>query len=314
MKLILKIFFLFGLLLSPTRLWAMEDTIVAIVNSDIVTLRDLHQYLNEKYWQLKTEGKSEKEIQAGMAELQSDGVNKLIDDKLVLSAATEKKIDVPEGLIDKRLTEIKSKYKSEDEFLQGLLTEGATITDLRDRIRDQLRMKFLIEQEVGAKIYVNPQEVTEYYKNHFDQFKKPERLELDSIYVRKGRAPGTADATKEKITQAFDQIKGGQNFLEVAKKFSNTPSIGIIEKGKMLSSIEDAVFKLKEGDISDIIEVPEGFYIFKVNKKLPAEIASLEEMKHQISDDIFYDKYRVRLRKWIDKLRESAFIEIKDNL
>lgn len=289
---------------------SMEDGIVAIVNNDVITLRDLQEYINSVYLQLKTEDLSPQEIKAAMQELQANGIQKLIEDKLVLTEANQKNIEVPANFVDRRLEEIKAKYNSEDEFLNGLLSDGATVTDLRNRIRDQLKMKFLIDQEVRAKIFVNPQEVTEYYHKNSDRFQKPERLKVESIYVRKA---ANTDA-KEKAKQAIEQIKAGKNFLETAREYSDSPSIGMIEKGQLRPVVEQVIFKLAVDEVSEVVEVNEGFYIFKVTQKFPAAIASLEEMKNKIYNDLFFDKYVKRLRKWIDKLKANAFIEIKSNL
>jgi parvulin-like peptidyl-prolyl isomerase len=291
---------------------ALEDAIVAIVNDDLITLKNLRDYLHSRYVQLRLEGKEEKEIQGIMAQLEKDGINQLIQDKLILTEANNVGLEVREEIINQRLNQIKERYKSEQEFYDALLSDGSTVTDLRNKIKDQLKVKYLVEEEVNAKIYVNPQEVTEYYKNHFEEFMKSERVSVNSIYISNSNDPKLA---KEKAIQAYRMLKKlhqeGGNFEDIAKEFSEAPSIGTITKGEMMPIIEDVVFKLEINEISPVVAVEDGFYLFQVKNKYPAELATLEEVKDKISETLFQKKFKQRFDTWIGKLKKNAFIDIK---
>lgn len=291
--------------------WAVKDTIVAIVNDDVITLNDLKNYLSSIALQLKIDGRSASEVKRMMADLEVNGLKKLVQDKLIIATANKAGIKVNDDAVSRRLDEIKGEYKSEKEFLEALLTEGASITDLKNKITDQMKIKFIVEQEVKSKIFVNPQEVNEYFKNHFEEFQKPERLELDSLYVSKGSDP---KRTRIKAYSALQAIREGKDFKVIAKRYSQNPSIGMIQKGQMLPEIEDAVFKLDVGEVSTVVEVADGYYIFKVLAKLPKELAELDEVKDAIYNKIFQQKYQQKFNEWLEKIRKDAFIEIKQNL
>jgi parvulin-like peptidyl-prolyl isomerase len=297
-----------GLVLGPAPVWALEDTIVAVVNNDIITQRDLIDYYESAYFQLKSEGLSQSEIDETMAGLQKTGIKNLIEDRIMLSEANRIGLEVRRELIDKKLADIQKQYASEQDFLDALLQDGNSVTDLRNKITDQLKIKYLIEEEVKSKIFVNPQEVTDYYKANVESFKKPERMDLDSVYIPFDDAPADARAKAE---QALAQLKEGKDFAEVAKEFSKSASIGILAKGETLPEIENAVMSLNEGEISSIVEVKSGLYIFKVKKKLPAETSSIEEVKKRIYDFLFQKKYKQRYLDWLEKLKKNAYISIK---
>lgn len=293
-------------------LFALEDTIIAVVNDDVITLKDLRDYLSSIYAQLRIEGRSEYEINMIMSNLEKNGINKLIEDKLIISQANELGMEIREDLIDKKLDEIRNNYSNEKEFLKALLSDGATITDLRNKIIDQMKIKYLVDMEVRSKIFVNPKEVTDHYKDNFEKYQRPERLRLESIYISSSDDPEIA---KEKITKAYTLmnklLKEGENFDDLVKEYSEGPSIGIVEKGQLLSSIEDAVFDLSVGDVSSIVEVDGGFYIFQVKERFDAEIPSLEDIKDEIYNKLFQTKYKKRYDTWLTQLEEDAFIEIK---
>ena len=98
-----------------------------------------------------------------MRELETNGIAKLIEDKLILSKANQLSLVVRDKIVDDHLKDIKAKYPSEQVFLNSLVANGATITDLRNKLQDQMKIKYVIENQVRSKIFVNPQEVTQYY-------------------------------------------------------------------------------------------------------------------------------------------------------
>src|SRR5208282_3704954 len=160
-----------------------SDGIIAIVNDDVITLKDLRQFIASIYSQLKIENKSPAEIKEIMGDYEQKGLDKLIDDKLILAAANEKELIVNDNVVDKRMKEIKDRYGSEDEFLQALNTEGLTVSDLQKKLTDQLKVKYFVDMEVRDKIFVNPQDVTKYYNEHMDQFERKPQMNLQSVFV-----------------------------------------------------------------------------------------------------------------------------------
>ncbi|MDP2654523.1 MAG: peptidyl-prolyl cis-trans isomerase [Candidatus Omnitrophota bacterium] len=288
---------------------AVEDGILAVVNDDIITLRDLREYLDSYYYQLKSEGQSEEDIQKAMKEIRDNAINRLIEDRLILTEASRKGVQVREEAIQKKMADIEKQYPSKEVFLNALLTDGNNVTDLRNKIIEQMKIKFLVDDQVRNKIYVNPQEVTAYYTANIDTYKKAERVDLDSIFIKAGEP---ADDARQKAEEALGLLKEGKDFADVAKQFSQASSVGIMAKGQMLPQIEEAVLPLKAGEVSPVIEAGGGFYIFKVKNKLPAETAPLEEVKESIYNMIFSKKYRERLRSWIDGLKKTAYVEIKE--
>src|SRR3989338_1961258 len=70
-------------------LWAVDDTIIAVVNDEIITLHDLRDYLEGIYTQLKLEGRSEEEVRKILTEKEKRGLELLIEDKLIKQKAAD---------------------------------------------------------------------------------------------------------------------------------------------------------------------------------------------------------------------------------
>ena len=94
-----------------------------------------------------------------------------------------KRHDVRDDIVDKRIKEIKDRYASEDEFLKALNAEGMTVSDLKKKLTDQLKVKYEVDMEVRDKVFVNPEDVTEYYNKHISEFERKPMVNLQSIFV-----------------------------------------------------------------------------------------------------------------------------------
>lgn len=290
------------------KTWATDDAILAVVNDELITLRDFKEYLTSIYMQQMAEGRSEEEIRQVMSDLEINGLSQLVDDKMLVAEANRQGLEIRPGMIDSQIASIKKRYKSEQEFLTALSIDGWTVSDLRNRITDQMKSRYVVEKEVRSKIYVNPSEVTEYYQKNLKQYQEPEKIDLDSIFIGFGEDKNRA---RDKIYEASSLLQLDKPFEEIAKNYSQAPSIGVIQRGQLLPSLEKSIFKLSEDETSSVIETDNGFYIFKLKKRIPSKVLSLNEVKKDIYNIIFQEKFKTRLKKWVDDLRQKAYIEIK---
>jgi peptidyl-prolyl cis-trans isomerase SurA len=172
--------FAFG---RPSPGSAVEDAIIAVVNDELITLKDLKDYVRSTYVSLVAEGMDDTQLQAVMSDMEVNGINKLIEDKLILSKANKVGLVVREEIVDERVESIKRKYGSEQQLIGALIKNGATLTDLRNKIRDQMKIKYVIDHEVKSKVYVNPQEVTDFYEQNKGQFNMKDRVNLESVFI-----------------------------------------------------------------------------------------------------------------------------------
>jgi parvulin-like peptidyl-prolyl isomerase len=304
----LKIAFLFIFLLTASPAFSVEDAIVAVVNDELITLSDLREYIKKTYISLVAEGKSDREIQQIMQDMETNGINNLIEDKIILSKANTLGLEIREKLVEDRIKDIKKRYTSEEEFLQALVKAGASMTDLRNRVVEQLKIRYTIEHEINDKIVISPKEITDFYQKNIDKFHTKEKIYLDSIYFPYEK---DKELALKNANVALELIKNGEDFFKVSKDYSQSPSIGLVERGQLLPEIEKNVFHLVEGNISDVVQTENGAYIFRVKAKYPAQLASLGDVKDEIRDIIFKQKFQESFLTWITRLKKEAYVEIK---
>lgn len=285
------------------------DGIIAIVNNDVITLKDLRQYIANIARQLKVENRSPEEIQQIMGDYEQKGLDKLIDDKLILEAANDKGIELRGDTVDKRLKEIKDRYANEEDFLNALNAQGMTVSDLKQKLTDQLKVKYEVDMEVRDKIFVNPQDVTDYYNKHKSEFNRKPMVNLQSIFVSFDKY--NKQQARSRAAEARSRWLAGEDFDKVFKEYSDSSSIGEVQQGQMVDSIENAVFNLRLEEVSDPVEVENGIYVFKAIGISPGKQQALAEVKDQVYNKLLDDQFQKRFKEWVDKLRHKAYVEIK---
>ncbi|NLE65167.1 MAG: hypothetical protein GX606_04545 [Elusimicrobia bacterium] len=295
-------------LCAPSLALAVEDAILAVVDSEIITVQDLVKYMRGVYSQLKVEGKTPQEMDEIMREYQKKGIEQLIEDRLVLGAAEKAGIKLKPQAVNERLEEIKAKYPSFDAFLEATKAEGLTVSDVKKKIEDQIKGQVIVNLEVRDKVHVNPQEVTDHYQSHREEFFRKAKVNLGSIFVR-----STFDKVQaeKKAREALAAIKAGGDFKEVAVIYSDLPSVGIVSRDELSEPFRARLEIMRAGDVSDVIETPEGFYILKIEGETPARQMAFEDVREQLYQQIFQEKFRARFKAWLKELREKAYVEIK---
>jgi hypothetical protein len=120
---------------------------------------------------------------------------------------------------------------------------------------------------------------------------------------------------KIKAREILLRVRSGEDFAQLARKYSEDVSahlggdIGTIGRGKMVKEFEDAVFRLKAGEVSEIVRTPYGFHIIKCNEVIPGKTKAFDKVKGEIRARLFLENRDKAYKDWIGDLREKAFIE-----
>lgn len=306
-----------------------RNKIVAVVNDEVITQSELHRALVPVYLQMQATLDPE-ELSKKMDEVRGQVLEQLIDERLMLQEARSPKpievgkgrigtppvIEVDDQEVEALLKDTRTKFPDPKEFEQALEQQGLTVDDLRLRFKDQITIQKLIGREIRSRLSVSPSEVTAYYESHKSDFVTPDTVEVATIVIRPkdnsdaGRAFSRAQEIHKQVTQ-------GADFYETARKVSEGFNasmggrIGRIQKGKSRKEVDDALFKLKAGEISPVIKTPGGFHIFKIESKESSRQASLSEVQNDIQDRLLQEKGSARYNNWISKLRSNSYISVK---
>jgi parvulin-like peptidyl-prolyl isomerase len=182
--------------------------------------------------------------------------------------------------------------------------------DISRRVRefeDELVVKKYLQNQVGVKLQVSDEEISEYYDKNSREYASSPKVVARHILLR----------TQEQAEDVLKKLNQGADFAEMAKQYSNDlpmakegRAMGTIEKDKTLPELGNALFILKEGEISEIVKTPYGFHILTVDKIIPAETSPLEEVKQKIRAIILRKKEAQAFTEMVNKLQEGAEITI----
>jgi len=105
----------------------------------------------------------------------------------------------------------------------------------------------------------------------------------------------------------------GKDFEMLAVEYSEESVTGerLVKKGEMIGVIDEAVFSLKNGEVSDIIKSPIGFHLFKVIEIIPGQLIDFDLAKDDIENLLYRQKIDSNLNAWLNRLRNNAYICIK---
>jgi len=166
-------------------------------------------------------------------------------------------------------------------------------------------------QNFAADIDVSDVEISEYYQDHPDEFQNPKTVEARHILIKVGQdaAPEAVAKAKEKIEGILEKARGGQDFAELAKQYSEGPSkdkggyLGSFSRDAMVKPFADRAFAMQAGEISDPVRTRFGWHIIKVEKVNEATVTTLSDAKDKIRKKLV-DEYAKKLA--YDKV-ESIF-------
>jgi peptidyl-prolyl cis-trans isomerase D len=176
------------------------------------------------------------------------------------------------------------------------------------RTPEKIKVAYIVLDPNAFKpqVKVTDEQIKDYYDEHIDTFSEKKQVEARHILFKlaENATKEEDEKVKEKAEEVLKKAKAGEDFAELAKKYSEGPTakdggeLGYFSENQMVKPFEEAAFKLKKGEISDLVRTPFGYHIIKVEDVKEARTKSLEEVKEQIvakitktaTSDLAYEK------------------------
>src|SRR6185437_3245529 len=295
------------------------EEIIARVNDQVINTSDYNRAAQD----LEQQSQQHQWTQQQLYDQKHDLLRDLIDQQLLLSRGKQLGITGETELV-KQLDSMRKQYHLDtmEDLQKAAEAQGVSWQDFKATMRNHLISQLVIQQEVAPKIYgnISPSQINDYYNAHKDEFTQPEQVQLSEILVPTAdpdNAEQVAEA-KKKADDAEAKLKGGGDFATLAKALSGgmTAStggdLGEFHRGQLAKALEDATFDLKPGQFTDPIRTKQGWIILKVTEHTAGGVQPLKEVEPQVENAIGMEKMQPALRSYLTKLREAAYIEIRD--
>lgn len=321
MKNLILVFALLCILASPVFAERqLVDRVVAVVNNDAITQSELDSVLRVIYedYRLQYQGQ---EFMIKLNEARQKLLNQLIEDRLVYQEAQARGLTVSQQEIEEQMDGFREKFETPEKMEAALQAEGLSESVLQERVRRQAMIRKLHDREIRAKIVVSPKEVEQYFQDHPEEFSSQDQLRVRSMTIKKSemaRQKGLKDeAAQRVILDLKKRIEEGEGFSDLAREFSQDTRAdqgGLSEwlpRGTMIPAIDDVIFALKPGEVSDLVETPMGYHLFRVEERQAGHKRTFEEVRDEIHYRLFRQKADERFREWMNDLKRHAYISIR---
>jgi len=156
----------------------------------------------------------------------------------------------------------------------------------------QIRVRYLYfePEDYADKVTVSEDDIREYYESNPEKFKSPKTVKARHILIKLDSSAKAEEVEKarQRIETVLEMAKEGQDFAELAKKYSEGPTkakggdLGTFSRETMVKPFADKAFSMKAGEISEPVRTPFGWHIIKVEKINPEKTTSLSEAEGDI--------------------------------
>jgi peptidyl-prolyl cis-trans isomerase SurA len=293
------------------------DRIVAVVNEDVITRRDLDDRLQVVATQVRKQGTPPPAADV----LEKQVLERMIYTRVQLQLARETGLRVDDGQLEKALARIAEDNKiSLAQMRETIEKDGVSFAKFREDIRDEITMARLREREVDNKITVADSEVDNLLNAPQSQDGKVEEFELSHILIRvpEQASPEQLSERRARAEKALAQIRGGTDFRQVAASFSDAPdavqggAMGWRELARLPTIFAEAVKGLKNGEVSGVLRSPNGLHIVRVNERRGQNAPMIVSQTHarhiliKTSEVVSENDAKERLVKLKDRLDNNA--------
>jgi peptidyl-prolyl cis-trans isomerase SurA len=300
---------------------AVVEDIIAHVNNEVITLSDYQKAQQQRAKEVQDGCNcTGLQLQNAIEENQKNVLRDLIDQQLLIQRAKDMSVDVTADVVS-RLNDFRKQNNlaTLDDLQKAVESSGESWDDFKQQITNNALTQEVIRQEVGQRVDIGPEEVKAYYDAHKSEFDRPEEVQLSEIVLStEGKTGDQIDAVKKRADDFRSRIQSGENFASLAKRYSEDPAtaadggaLGMYTKGQLSAQIEDAVFKLDKGGLTDVIQTKTGFMILRVDEHYQAGEQPLEAVQDEIQNKIYQEKMDPQMRAYLAELREQSYVVVK---
>ena len=294
------------------------DGIVASIGPEVILQSDLLQELAPNLSELRRSAKSQEEFNREFEKLMQTALDQAIDNKILLREAQLAGLQIKDMAVEERITDIRKRFGTSDEFQRELEKSGETISDFRERIRKQiLAISYGMQKrrQFEREVEVSETDLKKFFDENPAKFSHGERVRASRIFL----AASNADERTKALARMEDlkkQIEGGADFAELAKKNSEGPEaenggmMGWVARNDLVKELEDVVFALPEGAISKPLETEFGVVLFKSEKRDVAGSQTFENARKDIEPMVRTQGGNEKYKKWISELRKRSRVRI----
>jgi peptidyl-prolyl cis-trans isomerase SurA len=263
----------------------LVDRIVAVVNSEVITSREVDERVKSVTQQLRQQRTPLPPADV----LQKQVLERMIMDRLQIQLAKETALRVDDLQLDRTVARVaESNRMSLTEFRQTLERDGIQFDKFREEIRNEIMLSRLREREVDNRIVVTDNEIDYFLSQQDASQTAATDYNLAHILLRlpEQASPEQVERQRARAEQVLQQLREGADFAKLAVAFSDAPdalqggAMGWRARDRLPELFAHALDGMKPGEVSGIVRSPAGFHVIKLIEVRGSGALVLVEQTH----------------------------------
>lgn len=289
------------------------NEIVVKVNDSIVTKDEYDKRLTRTIDAFKREYKGP-DYEEKLKEIPEKLLKQIVEELLLIEKAKQMyQVDmIVKMQIENFMKE--NGIKDEAELDKVLKAEGLSLEEFKKQVLLIYVPEFMKSREIRSKINLSEQEIVEFYNNNKEKLQGKPQVHLEEILLTKDKY--SVETAKQAYSDILLSIAKGASFPALAKQYSmaysrqNGGDAGWYLPDDLSSEISEVVFKMKVGQVSELIETKQGFYIFKMVEKKEPKIPTMDEARALIIEMIKEQKFSESYKQYINQLKKQNYVRL----
>lgn len=303
------------------------ERILVKVNGDIITLTELEERQVGVIRQRGLQARTDAELAQALRDVTPEVISGAVDELLLIQRARELGYQFTDEQFQEILGDLMAEngFETEEEFQEALAQqEGMTLEDMRRVMERQILINQVQQIEVLGAVTLTEVEAREHYEANVAQYTEPPTVTMREILVRVPEGLGGAgvaadDQARLDAEEARLRVLDGEDFALVAVAVSDAASkvngglIGPIDLSLLSGTLRDVLAGLEVGDVTEPLQTPLGYQVLRLEARTQPEPRPFEEVRDQISENVFNDRRLAEYARYLDRLRNEADFEWKDD-
>lgn len=295
-------------LLSPRAFAVTVDRVLAVVNNEVITQSEYMRFL-------KRTG-----LEGSGSDVEEKLLRKLIEEKIILSAAAKEGITAHEIEVQRALDDFMAMNSlTLEELERRLKEEGVSLGEYRLLLKENIITLKYTDREVNSKLVVTDKELEDYYQKNLNRFlRTKEKRLVKAIILRLSATPSPTEITdtKMKSLRIYADLKNGDSFEKMVALYADEQLkrqegiFGEFEPGSLVPVLDLRLSAMKVGEFSEPLWTREAVYILKLIKYIPPVYIPYSEVKQTIFESVYEQKLDSAFNAWMENLWSQSSVRI----
>jgi len=302
--------------------WPKSDSeellegIAAQVGSGVVLVSEVRKLSAPVEERMRAAGVADGEIR----NMQAEALDRLIESRLIEDVVRRAQLSATDAEVNQAIAAIANENGlTVEQMSASIASHGLTVEEYRAKIKSEIERNKVISSMVRSRVYVDEKDVEELYEARYaKQRESGMEIHLGHLLIATGaqhmRDETTACAIAEKLRGRIES--GDISFATAAREYSDINAerggdLGWVHGDELAGWMAPAVADLQPGQISQVVPMYFGCNLLRLVDRREFTPITLEQARPELQELVFRRKMEEEYRLWIDKIRETVYVERK---